>query len=56
MTNYFFASYQRTDTFDEYGELIEEAPHVYEACPDIEAIRKITNIKLDAYNEKYPSK
>ena len=29
---------------------------MYEACPDIENIRKRCNDKLDAYNEKYPSK
>jgi dynein heavy chain len=29
---------------------------VYEAAPDMEAIRKIVNTKLDAYNEKFPSK
>jgi dynein heavy chain len=29
---------------------------VYEACPDIENIRKLVNIKLDAYNEKFPAK
>ena len=39
MTNYYFADYQRDDVYDEYGELECEAPHVYEACPDIEAIR-----------------
>ena len=42
--------------FNEYGELIEEAPFVYEACPDIEAIRKKVNKRLEDYNEKYPSK
>jgi len=36
--------------------LIEEAPFVYEACADVEAIRKTANTKLDAYNEKFPSK
>ena len=51
-----FADFQRDDIFNEYDELIEEAPFVYEACPDIEAIRKKVNTKLDAYNEKYPSK
>ena len=56
LTNMFFADFQRKDEFNEYGELITEAPFVYEACPDIEAIRKIANLKLDAYNEKYPSK
>lgn len=56
MTNFLFADFQRADEFDEYGELIAEAPFVYEACPDIEAIRKIANQKLAAYNEKYSSK
>jgi dynein heavy chain len=41
MTNYYFADFQRKDIIDEYGELEEEAPYVYEAAPDIEAIRVI---------------
>jgi dynein heavy chain len=56
MTDYLFADFQRDDVYDEYGELVEEAPHVYEAAPDIESIRTIANKKLEAYNEKYPSK
>ena len=56
MTNYLFADFQRDDEFNEYGELIKEAPFVYEACPDIEGIRKRINKKMEAYNEKYPQK
>ena len=56
MTTMLFADFQREDKFNEYGELEEEAPFVYEAVPDIEAIRKRINKKLDDYNEKYPSK
>jgi dynein heavy chain len=56
MTNHFFADFQREDEFDEYGELVAEAPFVYEACPDLETIRQRCNIKLEAYNEKNPSK
>lgn len=40
MTSHLFADFQREDEYDEYGELVAEAPFVYEACPDIEAIRK----------------
>jgi len=29
---------------------------VYEACPDVESIRKIANKKLDLYNELFPAK
>lgn len=36
--------------------MTEEAPFVYEACPDIENIRKKVNKKLEDYNEKFPSK
>lgn len=36
--------------------MITEAPFVYEAVPNMEAIRKIVNKKLDEYNEKFPSK
>jgi dynein heavy chain len=56
MTSYLFADFQREDEFDEYGELVAEAPFVYEAAPDIEAIKKICNKKLEAYNVKYASK
>lgn len=50
MTDYLFCDFQREDELDEYGDLIAEAPFVYEACPDIEAIRDISNKKLDLYN------
>lgn len=56
MTSYLFADFQRNDIYDEYGELVEEAPFVYEACPDIDAIKKICQKKLEAYNEKNQSK
>jgi dynein heavy chain len=56
MTNFLFADFQRDDELDEWGELVAEAPFVYEACADVEAIRTIVNLKLDLYNEKYPSK
>jgi dynein heavy chain len=56
MTNMLFADFQRKDIYDEYGELVSIAPFVYEACPDLETIRKLANTKLDAYNEKFPAK
>jgi len=56
MTSTLFADFQREDEYNEYGELINEAPFVYEACYDIESIRKIATDKLDGYNEKFPSK
>jgi len=56
MTNLYFADFQRKDIFDEYGELVSIAPFVYEACPDLESIRKLANVKLEGYNEKFPSK
>lgn len=56
MTNLLFADFQRNDEFNEYGELITEAPFVYEACPDIESIRNRINKRMGDYNEKYPSK
>jgi dynein heavy chain len=36
--------------------LVSIAPFVYEACPDLESIRKLANAKLEGYNEKYPAK
>lgn len=56
MTTMLFADFQREDKINEYGEMEEEAPFVYEAVPDIEAIRKRINKKMDDYNEKFPSK
>jgi len=56
MTNYFFADFMREDVFDEYGDLIEKAPYVYEASPDLEYIRDIVNKKLEKYNEDNSSK
>mmetsp|Transcript_44445 Transcript_44445/g.32531 ORF Transcript_44445/g.32531 Transcript_44445/m.32531 type:complete len:170 (-) Transcript_44445:605-1114(-) len=56
MTSQLFADFQREDEYNEYGELVTEAPFVYEACRDIEAIRKTANDKLTGYNEKFPSK
>jgi dynein heavy chain len=35
---------------------VSEAPFVYEACPDVEAIRARCNARMEGYNEKYPSK
>jgi dynein heavy chain len=56
MTNYLFCDFQREDVFDEYGELAEKAPFVYEAVPDVDSIRKLVNLKLELYNEAYPAK
>ena len=56
LTQYLFADYQREDKYDEYGDLEEKAPFVYEACPSVDTIRKITEKKLEGYNEKNPSK
>lgn len=56
MTNMLFADFQRKDIYDEYGELVSIAPFVYEAFPDLEAARKLANVKLEGYNEKFPSK
>jgi len=56
MTDYLFADFQRDDVLNEVGEVEEDAPFVYEACPDTESIRKKAYSKLEAYNEKYSSK
>ena len=47
MTNFYFADFQREDEFDDDGELVAEAPFVYEACPDIDSIRAICNSRLE---------
>ena len=46
-----FADFQKDDEFDEYGDLIREAPFVYEACQSLEVIKARAVAKLDAYNE-----
>ena len=56
LTDLLFADFQRGDEFDEYGELVREAPFVYEACASLASIRKIVNDKLARYNEDNPSK
>ena len=56
MTKMMFSDFQREDKYDEYGKLEEEATFVYEAAPDIESIRKRAMTRMEAYNEKYPSK
>lgn len=56
MTENYFCDFQREDVIDEYGDIVEVAPFVYEAVPDVETIRRKCNAKLAAYNEKYSSK
>jgi len=51
-----FADFQRDDILDEAGDVEEEAPFVYEACPDLETIRQRCNRRLEDYNEKNQSK
>jgi hypothetical protein len=40
MTENLFCDFQREDVIDEYGDITEVAPFVYEAVPDIETIRR----------------
>lgn len=56
MTDNLFADFQREDVIDEYGDIVEIAPFVYEACEGVDQIKKKCNQKLDAYNEKNHSK
>ena len=55
MTDDLFCDFMREDEVDEYGDIIATAPFVYEACPDVDSIKKICNNKLEAYNLKNPS-
>jgi len=41
---------------DEYGEIVDEAPFVYEAVKSLDDIRRIIYEKMKLYNEKNPSK
>ena len=56
LTQMQFADFMREDIVNEDGEIIEEAPFVYEACPSNEHIKNITVKKLEEYNEKNPAK
>jgi len=56
MTDYLFANFQRDETINQETGEEEAAPFVYEACPDIESIRKRAYAKLERYNEANPSK
>lgn len=56
LTQYQFADFMREDVFNDDGELEEEAPFVYEACPNNDYIKKIVVAKLEVYNDKNPSK
>jgi dynein heavy chain len=56
MTNFLFCDFMREDEIDEYGDITALAPFVYEACPDVDTIKKICNAKLEAYNLKNASK
>ena len=56
LTQYMFADFMRDDEYNDDGELVAEAPFVYEACPSLEYIKKITNDKLEDYNKKFPAK
>lgn len=56
LTQYQFADFMREDEINEDGELEEEAPFVYEACPNADFVRKITMDKLEVYNKHNPAK
>jgi dynein heavy chain len=56
LTKYIFADYMRGDEVNDDGEVIEDAPFVYEACPSLDIIKSITNEKLEDYNKKFPAK
>lgn len=56
MTDYLFADFQRDDVLDEAGDIVEEAPFVYEACADLDSIRNRCLQRLVEYNEKNQSK
>ena len=55
-TDQLFADFQREDEVDEYGDLINEAPFVYEAISSIEDIRAIVYERMATYNEKNQGK
>ena len=56
LTQYQFADFMRGDIYNEDGDLLEEAPFVYEACPSNEHIKNVAIEKLEYFNEKNPAK
>ena len=56
ITTQLFADFQRESQFDEDGQLISEAPTLYEVCPDIDSIRAIVSSRLEDYNQTHSSK
>lgn len=56
ITSYQFAIFLREDVYDEDGELVEAAPLVYEAGPNIDMVRGVAEQRLTLYNEKNPAK
>ena len=56
LTQFQFADFMRPDVVNSEGELEEEAPFVYEACPSNEFIKEHVVGKLDLFNEKNPAK
>ena len=54
--DFLFADFQRDDVLDEAGDVVEEAPFVYEACADLDTIRARCYQRLAEYNEKNQSK
>ena len=56
LTDLLFCDFQRSDEYDAYGELVREAPFIYEACTSVEAVRKIANERMAKYIEAFPSK
>lgn len=56
LTDYLFANFQRDEEIDETTGEELPPPFVYEACSDLEAIRKRCYMKLEKYNERFPAK
>lgn len=47
LTQFQFADFMREDVLNEDGEILEEAPFVYEACSGNDHVKNIVNVKLD---------
>ncbi|GLD99919.1 hypothetical protein PINS_up008647 [Pythium insidiosum] len=51
-----FADFLREAQVDEYGDLVAEAPHVYEPAPSLAAVRTRADALLAQFNKENPTK
>ncbi|TMW55127.1 hypothetical protein Poli38472_013889 [Pythium oligandrum] len=56
MTQIAFVDFLREAVYDEYGELVSEAPKMYELAPSLQAVRTRAEALLAQFNKDNPAK